>query len=122
MKLDKLALSGAIIIGAVLSAEDKKPVESKLTPEAKAAIAVANTKLVSARLREAESKQRIQMQAQGAIDNVAKERQAAEAAYQAELGKVLRPLGLEGCTVTEEAEIGECPPKDPKGAAAKPAK
>jgi hypothetical protein len=118
MKIEKLALVGAIICGVILSAEDKKPAPaSKLTPEAKAAIAVANTKLVSARLREAESKQNIQVQAQQAVERAVQVRQASEAAYQAELSKILKPLGLEGCTVTEEAEIGDCPPEKPSAPA-----
>lgn len=107
-------------LALTLFAEEKKPDSKVLTAEIKASIAVANTKLVNARLREAERKQQIQIQAQQAITELAQARQAAEQEYQATITRLLKPLGLEGCTVTEEAEIGECAPKEPKGA--KPAK
>jgi hypothetical protein len=127
MKHTTLALIGAILFAIAAFAEAPKEAlkcistKAKLCPEVKAQIAIANTKLVQARLKEAEKKQQIQMQAQAAVENVVKERQASEAAYGATLTKLLEPLGFKGCTVTEEAEIGDCP-EEPKGAAAKPAK
>ena len=126
MQNKTIALMGVILFAIALGAEDKTPVSTpppaaKLSAESKAAIAVANTKLLNARLMEAERKQQVQTRAQQAVDEITKTRQAAETEYQATLAKVLDPLGLKGCTVTEEAEIGECPPKEAKGAATKPA-
>lgn len=117
MKLDKLALICAVLIGALLGAEDKKPTSTTtlaLTAETKAAIAIANTRLLNARLRESERKQAIQVAAQQQIEQEAQMRRTAEQEYQVTLGGILKPLGFEGCTVTPDAELGECPPKDPK--------
>lgn len=133
MKIDKLALIGAIILGTVLSAEENKRVAEleklpcistakKLCPVDEAAIAVANAKVLQARLIESDKKLTTQAQAQQHINQAAQDRQKAEQEYQAAISRVLKPLGLEGCEVTLDAKIGICPQKEAPGVAAKTAK
>ena len=113
MKTERIALIGAVIIGAVLSAETK-PAEPKISPEIKTKLAILNSKLLSARLEEERAKQQIQINAQKQVDEARKRREADESAYQQELNAILKPLNLLGCRVNIDAEIVDCPKPEPE--------